>query len=79
MSYFRIFKLANMYLTLFAKIKFSRKIPDLQYHIYPLSKVAGLCHFVSSFFLSFRPALWRAPRRNNVKRKDEITKKRQAK
>ena len=71
MSYFRIFKLVNMYLTLFAKIKFSRKIPDLQYHIYPLSKVAGLCHFVSSFFRLFAWRYGGAPRRNNVNRKDE--------
>ena len=39
--------------------------------------VAGLCHFVISFvFFSFYVA---AKRQNNAKRKDEITKKRQAK
>ena len=27
----RIFNVANMFLTLFAKIKFSRKFPNLQY------------------------------------------------
>ena len=41
--------------------------------------VACLCHFVISFFRLFAWRYGAAPRRNNAKRKDEITKKRQAK
>ena len=41
--------------------------------------VACLCHFVISFFRLFDWRYGAAPRRNNAKRKDEITKKRQAK
>ena len=33
MPYWRIFNMANMSLTLYAKIKFSGKIPNLQYLI----------------------------------------------
>ena len=41
--------------------------------------VACLCHFVISFFRLFAWRYGAAPRRNNAKQKDEITKKRQAK
>ena len=41
--------------------------------------VACLCHFVFSFFRLFAWRYGAAPRRNNAKPKDEITKKRQAK
>ena len=41
--------------------------------------VACLCHFVISFFRLFAWRYGAAPKRNNAKRKDEITKKRQAK
>ena len=41
--------------------------------------VACLCHFVISFFRLFAWRYGAAPRRNNAKRKDEITKKRRAK
>ena len=41
--------------------------------------VACLCHFVISFFRLFAWRYGVAPRRNNAKRKDKITKKRQAK
>ena len=41
--------------------------------------VACLCHFVISFFRLFAGRYGVALRRNNAKRKDEITKKRQAK
>ena len=44
-----------------------------------LAMVACLCHFVISFFRLFAWRYGAAPRRNNAKRKDEITKKRQAK
>ena len=36
--------------------------------------VAGLCHFVISFFRLFARRYGAAPKRNNAKRKDEITK-----
>ena len=39
-----------------------------------LSMVARLCHFVISFFRLFAWRYGAAPRRNNAKRKDEITK-----
>ena len=41
--------------------------------------VACLCHFVISFFRLFAWRYGAAPRRNNSKRKDEITKKENAK
>ena len=44
-----------------------------------LLMVAGLCHFVISVFRLFAWRYGAAPRRNNAKPKDEITKKRQAK
>ena len=37
--------------------------------------MAGLCHFVISFYILFAWHYCAAPRRNNAKRKDEITKK----
>ena len=48
-------------------------------HRHWLGMVACLCHFVISFFRLFAWRYGAAPRRNNAKRKDEITKKRQAK
>ena len=53
------------------------KLVDLE--ALQVTMVAYLCHFVISFFRLFAWRYGAAPRRNNAKRKDEITKKRQAK
>ena len=52
---------------------------DANIELCPSRMVACLCHFVISFFRLFAWRYGAAPRRNNAKRKDEITKKRQAK
>ena len=69
-------------LTLFkmSKINVIKKPSKFKHRLgWVVFMVACLCHFVISFFRLFAWRYGAAPRRNNAKRKDEITKKRQAK